>query len=72
MWIVMPWAEAGWMRVGDGTNGSAVLSNGKCYVTYEQIEEFCGSDKSTWGAMLQCEASGAWEVYSVSVGQVVQ
>ena len=69
MWIVMPDAAAGWMRVGDGTNGQAVTDGSKAYITYEQIAEFCGDDKSTWGARMQCEASGAWEVFSVKVGQ---
>ncbi len=70
MWIVMPWATAGWMRVGDG--GKSACNNGICQVTYEQIEELCGTDKSTWGAMMQCESDSAWEVYSVSVGQSAQ
>lgn len=70
MWIVMPAAAAGWMRVGDGTNGKSYMNNSKniAQITYEQIAEFCGEDKSTWGITLQCEASGAWEVYSVKVG----
>ena len=68
MWIVMPDAAAGWMRVGDGTNGQAVTDGSKAYITYEQIAEFCGDDKSTWGARMQCEASGAWEVFGVRVG----
>ncbi|MGN0432241.1 MAG: hypothetical protein ACI4EQ_07775 [Lachnospiraceae bacterium] len=67
MWIVMPDSNAGWMRVGDG--GKAACSNGICQVTYEQIAELCGDDVSTWGARMQCEASGAWEVFSVTVGQ---
>ena len=70
LWAVMPWATAGWMRVGDGTNGQAVCYDGKCYVTYEQIESFCGEDKSTWGAMLQAESDGAWEVYGLKIGTV--
>ena len=68
MWIVMPDAAAGWMRVGDGTNGQAVTDGSKAYITYEQIAEFCGDDKSTWGARMQCEASGAWEVFGIRVG----
>ncbi|MDF2804771.1 MAG: hypothetical protein K0S61_4676 [Anaerocolumna sp.] len=70
MWIVLPGAKVGWMRVGDGTNGKAYINNSKniAQITYEQIAEFCGEDKSTWGTTLQCEASGAWEVYSVKVG----
>ncbi len=67
MWIVMPWATAGWMRVGDG--GKSICSNGVCYVTYEQIAEMCGEDKTTWGAMMQCESDSAWEVYSVKIGK---
>lgn len=66
MWIVMPDAKAGWMRVGN--DGKAICAGGKCYVTYEMIEALCGADKSAWGARMQCEASGAWEVYAVRVG----
>ena len=70
LWIVMPWAEAGWMRVGQAGSGDDAICDGHyCYVTYEQIEALCGEDKSTWGAMLQCEGSSAWEVYSVQIGQ---
>ena len=69
LWIVMPWAAAGWMRCGQGT---AVCDGSKCYVTYEQIEEMCGTDKTTWGAMLQCEGSSAWEVYGLRVGKKVE
>lgn len=71
IWIVMPDAAAGWMRVGDGTNGKAAI-NDSCniaQITYEQIAEFCGEDKSTWGTRMQAEASGAWEVFSVRIGQ---
>ena len=66
IWIVMPWAAAGWIRV---SQGSAVKIGGKAYITYEEIEALCGEDKSTWGAMMQCESSSPWEVYSVRVGQ---
>ena len=65
MWIVMPDSAAGWMRVGQGTD---VIANGHAYITYEQISELCGEDKTTWGARMQCEASGDWEVYAVRVG----
>lgn len=68
MWIVMPDSAAGWMRVGDGTNGTASTVNGKCYITFEQIAEFCGDDVSTWGARLQGESDTPWEVFSVKVG----
>ena len=69
LWIVMPWAEAGWMRCGQGT---AACDGSKCYVTYEQIEEMCGPDKATWGAMMQCEGSSKWEVYALRVGTKVE
>ncbi|MCD7956637.1 MAG: hypothetical protein LUG93_13020, partial [Lachnospiraceae bacterium] len=73
IWIVMPDAEAGWMRVGVGNwDGSGsdlgVYDGSTCYITYEQIAAVCGDDVSTWGARMQCEASGAWEVYSITVG----
>ena len=71
MWIVMNEAQAGWMRVGQpGGEGTPGAANGSvCQITYEQIAALCGEDKSTWGARMQCEASSAWEVYSVTVGQ---
>lgn len=68
LWLVMPDAEAGWMRVGDGTNGQAVTDGSKAYIPYEMIAEYCGDDVLTWGARMQCEASGAWEVFGVKVG----
>ena len=69
LWIVMPWATAGWMRCGQGT---AVCTGSKCYVTYEQIEEMCGTDKTTWGALMQCESQTNWEVYGLRVGTKVE
>ncbi len=77
LWIVLPNATAGWSRVGDGTKAgnqheSALLvDENKCYVTYEQIVALCGEDKAAWGPQLQAEASSAWEVYSVKIGQLV-
>ncbi len=73
MWIVMPDAAAGWMRVGQGDadgsgSDSAVFDGSKAYITYEQIAAVCGDDVSTWGARMQCEATGAWEVFAVKVG----
>ncbi|MBQ8823486.1 MAG: hypothetical protein IJZ82_12655 [Lachnospiraceae bacterium] len=70
MWVVFPWGAA-WTRIGDGNNGKAYLNNSGnvCQITYEQVVEFLGEDKSTWGTMLQCESDSAWEVYSVKVGQ---
>ena len=66
IWLVMPWAAAGWIRVSQGT---ALKMGGKAYITYEEIEALCGEDKSTWGAMMQCEGSSPWEVYGIRVGQ---
>ena len=73
MWLVMPDAEAGWMRVGvgdaDGSGqGYAVCDGEKAFVTYEDLAEICGSDVSKWGARMQCESDGAWEVYGIRVG----
>ena len=73
IWIVMNEAEAGWMRVGQGDadgsgSDSGIFDGSKCYITYEQIAALCGDDVSTWGSTMQCEASGAWEVYGVRVG----
>lgn len=69
MWIVMNEAEAGWMRVGDGTNGSSTINDSKttAQIPFEMLAEYCGDDVSKWGTTMQCEASGAWEVFSVKV-----
>ena len=77
MWIVMPDAAAGWMRVGVGNadgsgSADAVTDGSKCYVTYEQIAAVCGDDVSTWGARMQCESDTAWEVQAVKVGTATQ
>ena len=73
MWLVMPDAEKGWMRVGRaGTEDPAVCDGQKCYVTYEQLAALCGDDASTWGARMQCESDSAWEVYSVKVGTAAE
>ena len=74
IWLVMPDAAAGWMRVGQGNadgsgSDSAIFDGSKAYITYEQIAAVCGDDVSTWGARMQCESSGAWEVYGVKVGK---
>ena len=66
LWIVLPWAAAGWSRVGN--EGKDVADGKIAQVTYEQIVEVCGEDKSTWNVMLQCEGSSPWTVYSVAVG----
>ena len=73
MWLVIPDAEKGWMRVGQaGTEDPAVCDGQKCYVTYEQLAALCGDDASTWGARMQCESDSAWEVYSVKVGTAAE
>ncbi|MCM1039603.1 MAG: hypothetical protein NC434_09785 [Ruminococcus sp.] len=74
MWLVIPSAEAGWMRVGvgdaDGSGqGYAVCDGSTCQIPFEMIAEYCGDDVSKWGATMQCESDGAWEVFGVSVGQ---
>lgn len=67
LWAVMPWAEAGWMRI-NADNGATPICNGsKLQVTYEQIAAICGDDVTKWGAMLQFESDSAWEVYSVTI-----
>ena len=67
IWVVMPWAQAGWIRVAQG---QATKNNSKttAQFTYEQFAALCGEDVSTWGTMFQCEGSSAWKVYSVKVG----
>lgn len=65
------------MRVGqgnaDGSGASSAAFDGTtCQVTYEQIAELCGDDVSKWGSTMQCEASGAWEVFSVAVGTAAE
>ena len=52
--------------------GSEAPDGSIAQVTYEQIAQVCGEDKSTWGARMQCESSTAWTVYSVAVGQAIQ
>ena len=75
MWIVMPDSEAGWMRVGvgdcDGSGQQYAYTNNAgntAQVTYEQIAAVCGDDVSKWGARMQFESDGAWEVTSVALG----
>ena len=68
MWLVFPDSAAGWQRIQQQT---AATNNSKniAQITYEQIAAVLGEDTSAWGARLQCESSGDWEVYSVKVGQ---
>jgi hypothetical protein len=74
IWLVMPDAAAGWMRVGVGNadgsgQGFAVQDGSKAYITYETIAAICGEDKTTWGARMQCESDGNWEVTGIRVGE---
>jgi hypothetical protein len=75
IWLVFPDSEAGWMRVGvgdaDGSGqGYAAYDGSVCQITFETIADVLGSsDIARWGARIQAEASSAWEVYSVSIGQ---
>ena len=74
MWLVMPDAEKGWMRVGQaGTDDPAYINNSGniAQITYEQLAALCGDDVSTWGARMQCESDSAWEVYGVWVSAPV-
>lgn len=64
IWVVMPDAAAGWSRIEQQT---AACNGSICQISYEQIAAVLGDDVSKWGAMLQCESSGAWEVYGVSI-----
>lgn len=68
MWIVMPDAAAGWSRVQQQT-ATTNLSQSTAQITFEEIAAVCGEDVAQWGARLQCESSGNWEVYGVKVGQ---
>lgn len=66
IWLVFPDSAAGWKRI----QSQQVDTDGKtAQITFEEIAEVLGEDVSTWGARMQCESSGAWNVYSVTVGQ---
>ena len=72
VWLVIPDAEKGWMRVGQaGTEDPALCNGTYAQITYEQLAALCGEDVSTWGARMQCESDGAWEVYGVWVSAPV-
>ncbi len=66
-------ADACELSVVDYKGGKAlrvdVKSQTTAQITFEEIAEVLGEDVSTWGARMQCESSGAWSVYSVTVGQ---
>lgn len=74
IWLVFPGAEKGWMRIGVGNfdgsgQGFAAYDGSHAQVTYETIAKYLGDDTSKWGTTLQCEASTAWEVYGINIGQ---
>ena len=72
VWLVIPDAEKGWMRVGQaGTQDPALCNGTYAQITYEQLAALCGEDVSTWGARMQCESDSAWEVYGVWVSAPV-
>ena len=62
------------MRIGvgdfDGSGqGYAAYDGTHAQITYDTIAQYLGEDTSTWGTTIQCEATSAWEVYSVTIGQ---
>lgn len=68
LWALLPWSNVGWMRI-NADNGISPISDGSTLqVTYEQMAQVCGDNVADWGTMLQFEASGSWEVYSVKIG----
>lgn len=74
IWIVMTSGAEGWKRIGvgdfDGSGqGYAVYDGSLCQITHEMIAEYYGADPSTWGNQFVVEASTAFEVYSVNIGQ---
>ena len=68
LWALLPWSAAGWMRINADNGITPICDGSTLQVTYEQMAAVCGEDVSTWGTMLQFEASGDWEVFSVSIG----
>ena len=66
IWLVFPDSDAGWKRIESQT---ADTDGHVAQITFEEIAAVLGEDVSTWGDRLQCESSGAWSVYSVTVGQ---
>ncbi len=73
LWMVLPDAQKGWMRVAQG---EAFINNSKnvAQITYEQIVALVGEDKAAWGTAdgtsrrMQFESQTAWSVSSVKVG----
>lgn len=66
IWLVFPDSDAGWKRI---QSQNADTDGKTAQITFEEIAEVLGEDVSTWGARMQCESSGVWSVYSVTVGQ---
>ena len=66
MWLVFPDSAAGWMRV---EMMSADCDGKTAQITWDEMAAVLGEDVSTWGARMQCEASGNWKVFAVNVGQ---
>jgi len=66
IWLVFPDSAAGWKRIQSQT---ADTDGKTAQITFEEIAEVLGEDVSAWGNRMQCESSGAWSVYSVTVGQ---
>lgn len=68
MWIVLPDAtkdgQGFWARMDTVSNFDGTTAQ----ITYEDIVSILGEDTSLWGGRIQCEASGNWEVYSVTIG----
>ncbi len=66
IWIVMPdSANTGWTRVEQQT---AACNGTTMQITYEQLAAACGSENpADWGARLQLESDGEWEVFSISL-----
>ena len=73
-WIVMTSGANGWVRVGVGNfdgsgQGFAVYDGSNCQITHEMIAQWYGEDPETWGNQIVCEASSAFEIFSVNIGQ---
>ncbi len=65
-----------WLRIGvgdqDGTGQQYAYINDSrtiAQITYEQIAAVCGDDASAWDNQYFIESDGAFEVYSMKIGQ---
>ena len=65
VWITMPDAKAGWMRLSDI---AYTYGNGVGYVTYESIAAVLGEDVNDWGSRMQFESDSSFKVTSVRMG----